>query len=546
MSAPTTPSPTLKRREIHELVEATDPKGNKVKIGLLAAITTIGGFLFGYDTGVISGALPYMHMPNEAGGLHLTAWEEGLVGALLLLGCAIGSFVGGRLSDAYGRRRNILLLAVVFFVGTLLCALAPNLPLLYVGRVVLGLAVGGASTTVPVYLAETAPKHIRGSLVALDQVMIVTGQFCAFAMNAILASSTGGPRATVANDPTGQYATGETVAWDMLAGIGGLTVQDGNGHMWRWMLVLASIPAVALWFGIRVMPNSARWHMARGEVVLAIGHLKRIRTENDDIAGEIEEMAAQLHKERTEEKLSLTKAIKVPWLRSIVVLGVSIAILQQLTGVNTMMYYAPRVLQAAGFTSEAAIVLNVFTGLASVIGSVAGLIALRKFGRRTVLITGQLVLTAALAAMAVVFFFGINPHLDDNGLVGDSMNPVVPYLVIAIIVIFMLAMQAGPGPVVWVLLSEIFPNKVRGAGMGFAVFLMWIANMLITLFFPMLIEGIGAVATYAAFTVINVLALTYHIKKVPETSGHSLEELEHKFEHEGIKPHYETTAISQN
>lgn len=522
------------RDKISRVVESTDPSGNKVSLGLLAVVTTLGGFLFGYDTGVISGALPYMHMPEEAGGLHLTSFEEGLIGAFLLLGCAFGSIIGGALSDRIGRRRNLMVLAVVFFVGAVGCSLAPNLALMYLARFVLGLAVGGASSTVPVFLAEMAPKKIRGSLVAIDQLMIVTGQFAAFSMNAILTAIQGGPEATVANDPSGEFSAGQTVAWDMLAGIAGVTVDGGNGSVWRWMLVIASIPAILLWFGMRLMPDSARWHMARGEITEAAAELKRVRNSEKEVEDELREMYTSLREEKRRKNLSLRQATKVPWLRSLIILGITMAMLQQLTGVNTMMYYAPRVLHAAGFSSEVSIILNVFTGLASIIGAFIGIVALRKLPRRTVLLGGQAILTFALILMTLLFMFGISPYMMDDGSISQDIPNFIPYLVVVIIVIFMVGMQGGPGPVMWVMLSELFPSKIRSSATGISVFVNWMTNMTVTLLFPIIMDTVGPVITYGLFMAINIAAWVYYFRYVPETFNSSLEELEERFKKEGI------------
>ncbi|MGP9537203.1 MFS transporter [Brachybacterium sp. AOP43-C2-M15] len=519
---------------VRALVRSTPASGKKRSIGLLAVVACLGGFLFGYDTGVISGALPYMHMPTEAGGLALTSLEEGLIGGFLLFGCAVGAVLGGRLSDRYGRRHNLLLLAAVFFVGAVACALAPNITLMYLSRFVLGLAVGGASTTVPVYLSESAPKEQRGMLVAVDQLMIVTGQLAAFACNAIIAGIQGGPTAVVENDPTGTYESGASVSWDVLAGIAGVTVSEGNGHAWRWMLLICSLPAIALWIGIRMMPESARWHIGRGELTAAIGALKRVRVEGThDVVAEVAEMEANRRQEEKREKLSLSAGWRIPWLRSIIIFGGTFAILQQLTGVNTMMYYAPRVLMAAGFDSQASIILNVFTGVASVIGSAAGLLALRRFGRRQVLLVGQVILTLSLVAMTAIFLLGIDPYLTDAGGVSQDIPAFVPYLVVVVIVLFMLGMQSGPGPVMWVMLSEIFPNAIRGAANGFAVMILWVTNMIVTVTFPVMMDGLGPVVTYGLFAAINIGAVIWYFLRVPETRKFTLERIEWEFREAG-------------
>lgn len=431
-----------------------------------------------------------MHMPQEAGGLGLTSLQEGLVGGILLFGCAVGAVLGGRLSDRYGRRHNILLLAVLFFIDALACAFAPKITFMYVGRFVLGLAVGAASTTVPVYLSESAPKEQRGMLVAVDQLMIVTGQLSAF--NAIIAAVQGGPTAVVGNDPSGTYEEGSSVSSELLAGIGGLGVTDGNGFAWRWMLMLCSPPAIALWIGLRMMPESARWHISRGEVREAIAELKRIRIEGKhDVAVEVAEMVDAHQQEQKREKLSLRAGLRVPWLRSIIIFCGTFAILQQLTGENTMMYYAPRVLMAAGFDAQSSIILNVFTRLAAVIGSAAGLLPLRRFGRRQVLLVGQVILTLSLIVVTAIFLLGINPYLALDGSVSLEIPGFVPYLVVVVIVLFMLGMQSGPAPVMWVMLSEIFPNAIRGAAKGFAVMALWLANMAVTMMFPVMMDSTG-------------------------------------------------------
>lgn len=526
--------PAAENARIRDLVRSTPASGPRRSIGLLAVVACLGGFLFGYDTGVISGALPYMLMPKAAGGLELTSLEEGLIGGFLLLGCAVGAVIGGRLSDRYGRRHNILLLAAVFFVGAVGCALAPNLVIMYLARFVLGLAVGGASTTVPVYLSEAAPKEQRGMLVAVDQLMIVTGQFAAFVMNAIIASVQGGPTAEVASDPSGTYQAGESVSWDALASLGGVAIADGNGHAWRWMLALCSLPAVALWIGIRMMPESARWHVRRGEISAAIAVLKRLRVEGrHDVGAEVAEMAENLRLEAKRETLSLGGAIRIPWLRSIILFGGTFAILQQLTGVNTMMYYAPRVLMAAGFDAQASIILNVFTGLASVVGSTLGLLALRRFGRRQVLLVGQTILTLSLIAMTAIFLLGIDPYIDASGAVSTDIPTFVPYLVVVVIVLFMLGMQAGPGPVMWVMLSEIFPGSIRGAATGFAVMILWIANMIVTFTFPIMMSGLGPVVTYGLYAAINIFAVIWYFVRIPETKKFTLERIEWEFREAG-------------
>src|SRR5690625_5752715 len=203
------------------------------------------------------------------------------------------------------------------------------------------------------------------------------------------------------------------------------------------MLLVCSIPAIALWLGIRMMPESPRWHIRRGELIEAIGALKPRRdADSRDVASDAAELEEHRRLEEKREKLSLGAAFQVPWLRSIIIFGGIFAILQQLTGVNTMMYYAPRVLMAAGFDSQASIILNVFTGVASVIGSTIGLLALRRFGRRQVLLVGQVILTLSLVAMTAILLLGINPYLTETGAVSEELPTLVAYPVVVLIVLF--------------------------------------------------------------------------------------------------------------
>lgn len=531
------------RDQLAELVRTTPSAGKRRSVGFVAPVATLGSLLFGYDTGVISGALPYMYLPADGGGLGLNALEEGLVGEILLLGCACGAFFGGRLSDRYGRRHNILLLAIIFFIGAVACSVAPTIWVLYPARFVLGLAVGGASATVPVYLAETAPTSIRGTLVGIDQLMIVTGQFLAFAFNALIANLKGGPQATIASVAEGTTVildgvtttlqVGQSYSWDTLSQISvsaNLVVSAGDGETWRYILIICSLPAIALWLGMRAMPESSRWHAANRRYIQAIAELQRVRHPEDDVAGEIDEMIEVNRLEASTDHWNLAQCLRTPWTRRILLIGVMIGIFNQTTGVNTMMYYAPKVLQTAGFGTQAAITLNVLTGLASVIGSATGLWLLAHFSRRQVLLGGTIGLTIMLWVMTAVFLFGINPHLDEAGNVTTSMPQAVPYPVIVVIVLFMLCMQAGNAPATWVLMGELFPARMRGTAMGFAVLCLWVVNAVITFVFAEMMASLGPVVTYLIFAVINVLAVVFMWRKVPETKYSSLEELEETFQ----------------
>ena len=514
------------RDKIEELVDSTPASGPKRSLGLIAFVATLGSLLFGYDTGVISGALPYMYLPGAADGLALTTNEEGWIGGLLCLGAALGAAVGGRLSDRYGRRHNITLLAIVFFVGAIGCALSPNIWVLYLFRVILGFAVGGASATVPVFLGETAPKRIRGTLVAVDQMMIVFGQFLAFSMNAALAQQHGGPEVA-----SGGKVLEYTNAVAAQVASGALVVDGGNGMTWRYMLILASLPAIFLWIGIRLMPESSRWYVANMRIPEAVGSLKRVRDESKDgsIADEVDEMIEVQRNEANQEKWGLAQIWGTKWTRHLLVIGIILGLADQLTGINTAMYYTPKVLAAAGFRMTDAISLNVISGGISFIGSAVGLWLVTRFARRHVGIYQETSIVISLGLLAAVFYFLIEPHQTADGdIVGAPA--IAPILVLVIVCLFVFAKQSGT--VTWVLVAEIFPMKIRGTALGMAVGALWIANAIVSIVFPIMMKNLGGAGTYLIFCLVNVLSLIFYKKFVPETKYHSLEELEVRFEKE--------------
>ncbi|MFE3852302.1 sugar porter family MFS transporter [Streptomyces griseorubiginosus] len=453
-------------------LEQDTPPAVSRRLRVVTIVATFGGLLFGYDTGVINGALPYM-----TDDLGLTPVTEGMVTSSLLLGAALGAVAGGRLSDARGRRRTILTLAVLFFVGALACTLAPTTAVMVLARFVLGLAVGGASVTVPVYLAEISPAERRGALVTRNELMIVSGQLLAFTSNAVIAR------------------------------VGGEA-----GGVWRWMLVLATIPAVVLWFGMLVMPESPRWLASQSRFSEALEVLRQVRSRQRAEA-ELSEVSALAVKDEREKLGGWQDMKSVPWVRKLMLVGFGIAIVQQITGVNTIMYYGTQILEDAGFASDTALTANIANGVISVLATFVGIWLLGRVARRPMLMTGQTGTTAALLLIGV--FSLVLPS-------GDLRA----YAVLAMTVTFLAFQQGAISPVTWLMLSEIFPMRMRGFGMGIAAVVLWLTNFVIGLIFPSLVDAIGISHTFFLFVVAGIFSLTFVKLYVPETKGRTLETLE--------------------
>lgn len=446
------------------------------RLGVVAVIATFGGLLFGYDTGVINGALSFM----LESGFVPDAAAEGIMTSSILIGAAIGAFFVGRVSDAVGRKPTINGLAILFFVTAVACVLAPTWEFLTGARFFLGLAVGGASVTVPVFLAELAPTERRGGIVTRNEVMIVVGQFAAFAVNAIIG-----------------------------------TVWGEHGDVWRYMLSVAALPAIALFIGMFQVPESPRWLISQGRRDEALAVLRQIRPEERAVAemDEVQELAQEEAAARTTRFADL---VATPWLRRILVLGIVLGMASQFTGINSIMYYGTQVLTEAGFSGQAALIANVGSG---VIGVIAVFIALRiinRFGRRQLLIVGY--------AGTTLFhlLIGLSSLLIPEGL-GRAV------VVLIFVICFVGTMQGTIGPLTWLMLSEIFPLKLRGVAMGLTVLVLWLVNFVVSLLFPIAVSSMGISKTFFVFAVLNAASLIFCVTKVPETRGRSLEKLEEDF-----------------
>jgi sugar porter (SP) family MFS transporter len=427
-----------------------------------AAVTALGGLLFGYDTGVVSGAL--LFLKGQFGGL--SSFQQELVTSLLLVGAMIGAFGAGRVADRIGRRPTVLITAVIFVVGVLLAAFAPTFWTLLAARVVIGLAVGSASMTVPLYIGEMAPPRIRGALVSLNQLAITGG---------ILAS----------------YLADYGLA--------------GSGN-WRLMFGLAVIPAVLLFVGILTQKESPHWLIRQGREDEARRVLHQLREgEVDTEIAEVKEVAAHEVSARDLLARGVRPALWV---------GVLMAIFQQVTGINTVIYYAPSLLAGAGLGNSASLLANVVNGAVNVGMTIVAIRLLDRVGRRPLLLTGTTGMAVGMIITALAF------------LGGNQLHGGAAYVAIAGLLIYTGSFAIGLGPVFWLMIAEIYPLRIRGQAMSVATIANWGANFVVTISFLTLLDAITPTGVFFLFAFLCLVALAYFARRVPETSQRSLQEIE--------------------
>jgi sugar porter (SP) family MFS transporter len=428
-----------------------------------AVLTAVGGILFGYDTGVIGGVLP-----NISTDFGLTSpFTKGLVVAILLAGAAVGALAAGRVADQLGRRRTIFITSIVFVIGLLASAFTPSLWLFWVGRFIIGLGVGSTSFVVPLYIGEIAPAPRRGALVSLNQLSITIG---------ILVS--------------------ELVAY-FLAGHGD----------WRVSVGLALLPAVILGAGVLHEPESPAWLVRQGRVDDARAVLTKLRDSDEQIDEEIE----NVRKVAREERRGSLGELFDRRLRPALMLGVILAIIQQITGINTVIYFAPTVLESAGIGSSAALLALVIVGATNVAMTLVAIRYLDRAGRRPLLIWGMVGMVVGLVALSIAFAIGIK---------GSAVFATIA------LAFYVGSFAVSLGPIVWLLIAEIFPLRVRGQAASIATMANWAANLVVAVSYLSIIAAIGRTGTFILYAAVTVLSLVYVLAKVPETKGMSLSEVE--------------------
>jgi sugar porter (SP) family MFS transporter len=437
--------------------------GNNRFVLRLAIVAAIGGFLFGYDTGVISGALLFIQKD-----LHANKFDQQAFVGALLIGAVIGAIISGFSADALSRRWTKVISGCIYVLGAIGSAFAQNSEQLIIARLVLGIAVGTASFVSPMYISELAPKKIRGGVTSFNQLMVVLGIFAAYVINWALKSVT---------------------------------------DEWRWMLGLGAIPGAALAIGMLFQPYSPRWLVEHDREDEALDVLKRARASDDEAEEELGEIR---------EAASQEGGIRDLWgpkVRPMVAVGLVLAIAQQFIGVNTVIYYSPTILKFTGLGNGSAITQALSVGLANVIFTIVAVLILDRVGRRPLLITGTIGCIISLGALGAFFASGWLQHN-------------VAWLALVSLIVYIASFAVGLGPVFWLMISEIFPLRVRSPAMSASTVGNWSANFLVSSFFLTLTTAITREGTFWLYACFGILALIFFITKLPETKDRTLEEIE--------------------
>ncbi|KPV43109.1 sugar porter family MFS transporter [Alicyclobacillus ferrooxydans] len=451
-------------------MNAAKAHADKTNLGfvtLVSIVAAVGGLLFGYDTSVISGAIGFMQNL-----FHLDNFMKGWAVSCLTVGAVIGAAFAGTLSDRYGRKKMLISAGVLFSIGSVGSALSGTISTFVWVRIVGGIGIGISSTLVPLYIAEIAPAAHRGRLVSLNQLAVVIGISAIYFVNRAVAG-----------------AGGQT--WDINTG-------------WRWMFGLGIVPGVIFILLLLNVPESPRWLVKQGKNERALNVLERINGSTQAKA-ELKE----IHESIENESVSIATLFR-QGLRIALIVGVVLGILQQVTGINAIMYYAPSIFQQTGAGTDAQLTETIIVGVVNLVFTIISLWLIDRLGRKLILLIGTAVMTVSLLIVGYEFYSG---HTSSS-------------LILVFILVFVAAFAISMGPVVWLIMSEIFPTRIRGRATAIASVALWAADYLVSQLFPMLLAGIGPAHTFWAFGAMSIIAFVFSLFVVPETKGRSLEEIE--------------------
>lgn len=431
-------------------------------------VAAVGGLLFGYDTAVIAGAIGFLQIKFE-----LSAVMTGWVASCALLGCIVGAMFAGMLSDRFGRKKILILSAVLFGVSSVGIVLPAGLSSFVVFRIIGGLGIGVASMLAPMYITEIAPAEQRGRLVSINQLGIVSGILLIYFVNAWIAGW-------------------HDEAWNVETG-------------WRWMFGSGVIPSAVFFVLLFFVPESPRWLAQQGQHDDALAVLVKINGREKAS----EELAGIQHELDTQQPGSLAEILK-PGLRKALLIGILLAMFSQVTGINAIMYYAPEIFKSTGDGSSSALLQTVLVGVVNFLFTLVAIRYVDQSGRKKLLLAGSGGMAVCLAIIGSAFYFGM------------AQGYLVLISILAYIAFFALSL----GPLTFVVVAEIFPNRVRGLAMSICIFVLWVCVFIVSQFFPVLLESIGSAMTFWIFMILSILAFVFVWLAVPETKGKSLEDME--------------------
>ena len=466
------------------------PDMSKVNFGFIAAIVavaTIGGFMFGYDSGVINGTQKGLEAAFDLGKLGI-----GINVGAILIGSAIGAFTAGRLADRIGRRSVMMLAAVLFLVSALAAGAAGSSIVFILARIIGGLGVCAASVISPVYISEVTPAAIRGRLSSVQQVMIITGLTGAFVANYVLAHYAGGSTA---------------ILWL-------------GEPAWRWMFWLQAIPAAIYFFALLIIPESPRYLMVKGHDERARTVLARLFGQ-EEADRKVTEIRASLSADHHKPRLSDLLDKRTGKIRPILWAGIGLAIFQQLVGINVVFYYGATLWEAVGFSENYALQINILSGALSIGACIFTIAFVDRIGRKPLLLIGSAGMAVTLATVAYAFSTAITGADGAVSLPGN--NGVIALVAANLYVVFF---NFSWGPIMWVMLGEMFPNQIRGSGLAVAGFAQWIANAAISVSFPALAVSPGLAVTYTGYAIFAAISFFFVKAMINETRGRELEDME--------------------
>jgi SP family sugar:H+ symporter-like MFS transporter len=469
---------------IQKLRDTEEIQTSFLYVLFISCVAAIGGFLFGFDSGVINGTVTALGNAFNASDV-----ASGFNVASVLLGCAVGALMAGPISDRFGRKPIMIITAIIFAISAFGSGISSSSAEFIFYRLIGGLGIGAASVLAPAYIAEVAPAALRGRLATLQQLAIVLGLFAAFLSNFLIASVAGGSEAILMLDIAA----------------------------WRWMFWVELLPAVLFLVGVIFIPESPRYLVAQGKIEEARAIFKRIATgvENE----QIEEVKKSLRGDKKPSIIDIFIDGKKK-IHPIIWVGIGLSVFQQFVGINVVFYYGAELWQAAGFDESQSLFINLIAGTTNIISTFIAIALVDKIGRKPLLLVGSVGMFISLGALTFIFGTG---GLDEAGQLALSDTTGTVALVMANL--FVVFFGLSWGPIVWVLLGEMFNNRIRGAALAIAASAQWLANFAITMTFPILLGSFGLAAAYGLYTFSALLSIFFVIKYIKETRGIRLEEM---------------------